>query len=243
MNLTIDIGNTKYKLCVFNKYNMIYNTYTEEISSEFIKDLTKKHTIKKVIFSDTRGVDKDKLIQKIPNNIKILELTHKTLLPIDIEYNTPKTLGKDRIAGAVAANGIFKNHPCLIIDIGTAITIDFITNKGVFKGGIISPGPEMRYKALNKYTGKLPLVNYTKNTSTLGNSTITSIQNGVQNGILYEINEYITRFNKQYQNLKVIITGGFAFLFETKINYRIFANPFIISDGLNRILIHNENNI
>jgi type III pantothenate kinase len=64
----------------------------------------------------------------------------------------------------------------------------------------------------------------------------------VQNGILYEINEYILRFKKEYPKLKIIITGGYAFLFETKINYRIFANPFIVPDGLNRILIYNEQN-
>jgi type III pantothenate kinase len=241
MNLIIDIGNTQYKICIFDKYDMIYNTYTDTLSKKFIAEIVDKYKIKKAIYSDTRGVDKNELLKKIPQSISVLELTQNTKLPIDIEYKTIQTLGKDRIAGAVAADGIFKNYPCLIIDIGTAITIDFVTDKGVFKGGAISPGPIMRYKALNNYTGKLPLVDYTEDVMFLGDSTTTSIQSGVQNGILYEINGHISRFKEKYPELKIIITGGYAFLFETKINYRIFANPFVIPDGLNRILIYNEN--
>lgn len=240
MNLVIDIGNTQYKICVYNQFDIVFHSYLNELSSDKIFKLISEYGITKAIFSDTRGINKKEFLSKFPQNFSILELTHKTPLPINIEYKTPETLGKDRIAGAVAANGLYSDYPSLIIDIGTAITIDFVTEHGVFKGGVISPGPVTRYKSLHDYTGNLPLVNVEEKIELLGNSTITAIQSGVQNGILYEINGYISRFMEEYPTLKIIITGGFAFLFDTKINYRIFADSFIVPNGLNRILIYNE---
>lgn len=240
MNLIIDIGNTQFKVCVFKNSEIIYHQYITLISYDFISNLVKKYSIKEIIYSDTRGVNKEEFLNKIPDNLKIIELTHKTPLPIKLDYTTPETLGKDRIAGAVAIAMLFEGCASLVIDIGTAITIDFINENGVFKGGVISPGPETRFKSLHDNTGKLPLINPSKNVEILGNSTKKAIQSGVQNGILYEINGYISRFKEQYPELKVIITGGYAFLFEKNINYPIFADSFLIPKGLNRILIYNE---
>ena len=240
MNLIIDIGNTQFKVCIFENNKIIYHHYINNISKIFIDNLVKEYAISKVIYSDTRGVNSEEFLDKIPGNFKIIELTHKTPLPIKLDYATPETLGKDRIAGTVAAATLFIDCASLVIDIGTAITIDFVNENGVFKGGVISPGPETRFKSLHDNTGKLPLINPTENVEILGNSTEKAIQSGVQNGILYEINGYISRFKEQYPELNVILTGGYAFLFEKNINYPIFADSFLIPKGLNRILIYNE---
>ena len=240
MNLIIDIGNTQFKVCVFHNSDIVYHAYINNIKKSFISRLVAEYQIKKAIYSDTRGINKTEFLSKIPEGLPIVELTHTTPLPIKIEYKTPETLGKDRIAGAVASSGLFNGYPCLIIDIGTAITIDFISEGGAFQGGNISPGPEIRYRALHEFTGKLPMVEPVENTELMGSSTQTAIQGGVQNGILFEINGYISRFKEQYPNLKIIITGGFAFLFDKKINYPIFADSFLIPKGLNRILIYND---
>lgn len=240
MNLVIDIGNSQYKICVFNNSSLIWNGCFPNLNTEIFSQIFTKYKIKKAIYSDTRGIDRTQIENNLPLKIQLLELTHQTKLPIKIDYNTPETLGKDRIAGAVAAYQAFTNSPVLIIDIGTAITIDFLSANAEFKGGIISPGPETRFLSLHHFTGKLPHVKPANKTNLFGTSTTQAIQFGVQNGILFEINEYILRYKQQYQNLKVITTGGYAYLFDKKINYPIFADSFLIPKGLNSILNYNE---
>ncbi len=237
MNLVFDIGNTQYKISVFDTQNNIIHTeFADEFAKRDLQNLINKYEIDKVIFCDTRGAKIEELKQLLPNNLYSLTLTHQIALPITINYKTPETLGKDRIAAAVGAYKLFPSQNNLIIDIGTAITVDFLSDKNVFEGGIISPGQELRFRALHEFTGKLPLVNYTDKQILIGKTTEEAIQQGVQNGIIFELNEYITQYKAKYDNLNVIITGGYSYLFEKKINYRIFAELFLVSIGLNEIL-------
>ncbi len=237
MNLVFDIGNTQYKVSIFdNKGNILQHFYYKELSEQTINQLIKEYNISDVIFSDTRGEDISKIQSWFPKQIKSVILTHQTPLPISINYQTPNTLGKDRIAAAVGAYKLFPSQNNLIIDIGTAITIDFLSATNTFEGGIISPGQELRFRALNEFTGKLPLVQPTDEQKIIGKNTTEAIQQGVQNGIIFEINEYICRYKQKYDNINVIITGGYSYLFEKKINYPIFAELFLVSIGLNTIL-------
>lgn len=239
MNLIFDIGNSQYKISIFEKDTMLENNYLREICYEKLNLLIKKHSIKKVIFCDTRSVDIEKIKTKLPEDLFFLNLTHTTPLPIKINYQTPKTLGKDRIAAAVGAYHLFPSRNNLIIDIGTAITIDFLSEENIFEGGVISPGQELRFRALHEFTGKLPLEKPSKEEILSPKTTSKAIQQGVQNGIVFEINEYIRRYKEKYENLNVIITGGYAYLFEKRINYPIFAELFLVSIGLNKILNNN----
>lgn len=236
MNLIFDIGNTQYKISIFEKDKMLENKYLSEICYEELDCLIKKYTVKKVIFCDTRGVEIEKIKKKLPKQLIFFTLTHSTPLPIKINYKTPETLGKDRIAAAVGAYHFFPSKNNLIIDIGTAITIDFLSEQNIFEGGIISPGQELRFRALHEFTGKLPLEKPTKKEIFTPKTTKEAIQQGVQNGIVFEINEYIQRYKEKYKKLNVIITGGYAYLFEKRINYPIFAESFLVSIGLNKIL-------
>jgi len=236
MNLVIDIGNTQVKLCVFNKNEIIYHAYFKNLDSKIFSKLIAEFEVDKGIFSDTRGLEINLLKKMLPPQFNLLELTYKTPLPIKIDYKTPQSLGKDRIAGAVGAWEQHPNTPLLIIDIGTAITIDYVSSNGTFQGGIISPGPEMRFKALHQFTGKLPLLEPIENVELIGNTTSTSIQSGVQNGILYEIKGYIEQYRKNNNEIKIVLTGGFSYLFENKINYPIFADSLLVPKGLNSII-------
>lgn len=240
MNLVLDIGNTKFKLSIFNNTNMVFHEYMNELNQHTIDDLLSKFKFNQLIFSDTRGVDKSKLSKLFPKSFPIYELNHKSKLPIQINYETPETLGKDRIAAAVGAYAKFPNNSVVIIDIGTALTIDFVSKDNCFEGGIISPGQELRFKALHHFTGKLPLEKPEVETQLTGLSTKQAIQFGVINGMAFEINEYIHRYTKQYPDLKILITGGDAYLFDRKINYTIFAESFLVPIGLNTILNNNE---
>jgi len=198
--------------------------------------------LNQAILSSVKPVD-DEILQFLSENFDLfIELDHQTELPIKNLYETPETLGKDRIAAAVGANEFFPDQNLLIIDAGTAITYDLVSEKNEFIGGNISPGLQMRFKALNQFTGKLPLVSYSDEFQNIGRNTTEAIRAGVQNGILYEIAQTIELFNKNYQNLQIVMTGGDSIFFDKKLNYTIFVHFNITLIGLNRILEYNAKN-
>jgi type III pantothenate kinase len=168
-----------------------------------------------------------------------IELGHDTPVPIEVLYETPQTLGKDRIAAAVGANELFPGQNLLIIDAGTAITYELVTEGNCYLGGNISPGLEMRFKALNHFTGQLPLIDKADSFPLMGRNTTEAILAGVQNGLIYEIEQTIASFNRNYQNLQIIMTGGDAVFFVKNLNYPIFVNFNLTLIGLNRILEYN----
>ena len=191
------------------------------------------------ILSSVKPSDED-LIRFLSHQFEFfLELDQQTELPIENLYETPETLGKDRLAAAVGANELFPDQNLLIIDAGTAITYDLVSEKNQFIGGNISPGLEMRFKALNLFTGKLPLISYSDEFELIGRNTTDAIRAGVQNGMLYEIGQTIAIFNRNYQNLQIIMTGGDSNFFDKKLNYSIFVHFNLTLIGLNRILEYN----
>jgi type III pantothenate kinase len=165
-------------------------------------------------------------------------LTYRSRLPFKIEYQTPDTLGTDRIASAAGAFDLYPGKDILVIDAGTAITFDYLSDNA-FKGGNISPGIKMRFKALNKFTGKLPLVMPTGIYTSPGQNTTDAITSGVITGVTYEINEYIRTFVKKHTDFEIILTGGDSGFLKDKIDYQITYMPDIVIDGLNNILEYN----
>lgn len=167
-------------------------------------------------------------------------LNSKTKVPLINKYSTPKTLGFDRIAAAVGANFLIPNSNLIIIDIGTALTIDFVNDKNEYIGGNISLGIDMRFKALNEFTDKLPLIKKDDKRSLIGTSTETAIRNGVMNGIAYEIEGVINKLEEDFTNINTFLTGGDAFFFDKLYKNNIFANANLVLIGLNRILEYNK---
>ncbi len=240
MRLIVDIGNTFTKLGVSDKTNKITNLVSFTNNNQQIYDYIVSYSIKNAIISNV-GSNNFKLIELLKNlEIPSIFFNHKTPIPIKNLYSTPETLGVDRLAAIVGAFSLFKNKNILIIDAGTALTIDFINEKAEYLGGNISPGIEMRFKALNKFTSKLPLVSKSNNFNYIGNSTKNAIISGVQQGMINEIEGYINNFSKKYKNLKVILTGGDSFFFEKNIKNTIFANSELVLYGLNYILQYND---
>ena len=151
-------------------------------------------------------------------------------------------MGKDRIAAMVGAFDLYPDTNVLVIDAGTAITYDLLNDKGRYLGGNISPGLEMRYKALHRFTDKLPLVNQGNMEQLYGQTTEEAIRAGVQHGIVFEADKAIDTFKEFYNNLKVIITGGDAKFFDKKLKNSFFVHFNLTALGLNRILEHNGEN-
>ena len=149
-------------------------------------------------------------------------------------------MGQDRIGLVSAAFFKFPNENSLIVDIGTCITYDFIDSKNIYHGGAISPGINMRYNSLSKFTANLPLLEHKNVNKIIGSSTVESIHVGVSSGIIGEINEYVNNLQKKYSKLNIIITGGNSMFLLNKIKNAIFADQDFLATGLNNILKYNE---
>lgn len=236
MNLAIDIGNTHVKFGLFEK-DELKEVFTPPSGIEVILSNKK---IKHAIISKTGANDEVEYWLR-EKKIKTLVLSHQLKLPLEILYKTPETLGADRIAGSVAASALFAGKSVLKIDFGTCITYDFVNNKQQYLGGGISPGMIMRFKALHNYTAKLPLIDPMQylNYELIGSDTATSILSGVVNGIKEEAQGIINEYNLRFGNLQVVGTGGDAGFFVTVLKNEIFARPYLVLEGLNRILNYN----
>jgi type III pantothenate kinase len=235
LNLAVDIGNTHIKFGLFER-----NELKEVLAHGDIEDLLKTRKIKNAIMSKTGSNDAIEYHLK-EKKVNTLVLSHHLKLPLEILYDTPDTLGADRIAGSIAASSLFPNTSVLKIDFGTCITYDFVNHKSQYIGGAISPGMMMRFKSLHNYTAKLPLVDPMQfNTFELtGRDTRTSILSGVINGIKEEVTGTIKEYESRSGILKVIATGGDMGLFVTLLKNEIFARPYLVLEGLNRILNYN----
>lgn len=244
MNAVIDKGNSYTKVAIYKNNKIVvinkYNNTSVDLIKEFENLLTDYKHVKKVILSDVSNNDYefDEFLTKY--SFLYIKLNSKTNVPIKNLYKTKDTLGKDRLAAVVGANNIFPNNNVLIFDAGTAITVDFINSKQEYIGGNISPGILMRYKALNSFTGKLPLLQPDKSFNKLiGQTTNEAVKAGVQNSVRFEIQAYISYFESKYSDLKIIFTGGDNIFFENKFKNNIFAFPNLVMFGLNTILEYN----
>lgn len=240
MNLIIDIGNTRTKFSLFNRNEEVISVPVDELAPSHIEILLKDHPgLDKAILSTVKNYSPE-LKDCLQNHFKtFIELGAKTPVPLENCYRTPETLGKDRIAAAVGAAYLYPGSNILIIDAGTAITYDFVNENQQYLGGNISPGLDMRFKALNHYTGRLPRIKAKNLKKLFGQTTREAILAGVQNGIAFEADKTIDAFKEFYKNLIVIITGGDAKFFDKKLKNSFFVHFNLIAIGLNRILEHN----
>ena len=245
MNLCIDIGNSLVKTAVFSGQDIVSRLFLTTLGIDEVNTLASEYPgIKHVIICSVKPDDSslaDKLRQRFGH---IINFTENTPVPVENLYETTETLGKDRLAGVIGANNIFPSSNVLIIDAGTAITFDVVDSHNRYIGGNISPGIGMRFRALHEFTGKLPLVEPQTAVSfpLLARKTKDSIIAGVQNGIIFETDSYISLLKESFEDLKIILTGGYTNFFDKKLKNTIFVDPDLILKGLNRILIYNVEN-
>ena len=239
MNLVIDIGNTQIKVAVFQQTILIFKDqfHSDEIISRVLS-ITEQYEIKNSIISHVTNLDRA-IILELKKLVSLIELNHKTKLPFTNKYLTPKTLGVDRLALIAGAKGQFTNENVLVIDAGSCITFDFINKDADYLGGDISPGIEMRYKAVNHFTANLPLLNKTEVLPEMGDSTQNAIHRGILNGVIQEIEGVISQYKTKYQKLTVVLTGGDTIFLARNLKSSIFSIPNFLLEGLNSILIHN----
>ncbi len=246
VNLVIDQGNTFTKIGIFDKGILIHSDSSKNFDKTFVNRVRDRYAIDKLIISSVQNDYNDEYELRahlgLDNNIEVHLLSHSSSLPIKSKYKTPQTFGKDRLAALVGAHELYKGCPKLIIDAGTAITIDYLDAEGTFSGGNISPGLQTRFKALHDYTKKLPLLKPNINTPFMGLSTDEAMWSGVQNGVIFELDGYINHFNSLDISTKAILTGGDAYFFVEKLKNTIFVNLNLVQSGLNTILEYNAKN-
>ncbi|MCB0489579.1 MAG: type III pantothenate kinase [Cyclobacteriaceae bacterium] len=236
MNLTVDYGNSRIKIGLFEANNL-NATHSFEVETMFF-DWVNTQQIDNVIMSSVT-IDALEVLKKIPCNGKKLVMDQSLSFPIAIHYKTPHTLGVDRIAAACGALDMFPQKDCLVIDMGSCINYEFIDANANYFGGAISPGVSMRFKAMHTFTARLPLIQPKKDPALTGQSTEDSMLSGVMNGIAAEVNGTIEKYKKKYPTLEVILCGGDAHFFENQLKQPIFVAPNLVLCGLNRILVHN----
>ena len=234
MNLTLDIGNTQSKLAVFNNSLVVVKTFDSEfIIDEIDNFLLLYPSIKNLIVCSVTDITLN--LEKYNfNNVHFVSSSSN--IPFENLYLSKDSLGNDRIALVSSASISYPGKNVLIIDAGSCITYDFINDKNQYLGGAISPGLNMRYKSLNEFTSKLPLVSFESSDKLIANQTIDSINVGVANGVVFEIEGFVRQYLSEYDNLTVILTGGNSDFLSNQLKISIFANQNFLLEGLNNLI-------
>jgi type III pantothenate kinase len=241
MNLIIDAGNSFFKIALFNSKKIVEEK--REKISDWEKVFTKfieNHSIDKIIFSSV-SVEPEILKSRLSVVAPTLQMNVHLKIPFNVSYKSKSTLGTDRLCGVIGALGIYGKSNLLVIDCGTCITYNFLQNGENFMGGSISPGIDIRFRALHNFTENLPLLSNTNQKPELvGNDTNSSIESGVLNGVLLEMEGVIEQYILNYGLLNVVLTGGNHTYFANNLKNTTFAHPNLVLIGLNDILEFNS---
>lgn len=238
MLLAIDIGNTSVKYAIFDRKGTLLHRNVIQGDLTIPKKILKEYSVKSVIYSAT-GEISDVMMAQIKGFEHQVELDHLIPVPISSEYTTPETLGRDRLAAVCGANWLFPNQNILIIDAGTCITYEVLTQAGVYLGGNIAPGLQMRLQAMHHFTAKLPIVPLSLPPTFIGNSTETALQNGAVMGSLMEISDFRRRIQRKLGKTKTIITGGDAIFLANSLKFKTFVHRDLVLTGLYSIYAYN----
>ena len=234
MVLAVDIGNSRIKSAVFENNTLVelFVFESEEMQKKISIILKKYLEIEVLVIASVGKLDLE-AFSFLENKIKIEWITHESVFPFKNEYETPSTLGIDRMVLASGAVLQFPKQNRLVIDAGTCITYDFINDQNQYIGGAISLGLRLRYKALNNYTAKLPLLETKYPNNYIGNSTEESLHSGVVNGLVFEIEGFLKQYELEFSNFIIILTGGDAVFLAKRLKNTIFANSNFLLESLN----------
>jgi type III pantothenate kinase len=238
LNTVIDAGNSHVKIAWFKDSTLVETHIFQGFTQQIISHL-EENNARHILISSVIEIPADFFTPL--KETTIIYLDHNTPLPIHNRYQSPQTLGYDRLANAVGAVTLFPNQNSLIIDCGTCLKFDFINLHHQYMGGAISPGFSMRFKAMHDYTHKLPFIESQRTENLVGTTTKESMVSGAFNGMLAEIRGIAEQYRFEFNNVNAILTGGDHRYFADALKNNIFANPDLTLIGLNSILNHNLN--
>ena len=235
MILTIDVGNTRIKGAVFEKDTLVEPFFFEaNVLNQTIENILIQYSnITHLVVASVGNLGKE-AFSSLTAKVSIHFVTHNDAFPFLNAYATPQTLGIDRMVLAAGATLCYPAQNRLVIDVGTCVTYDFISQDDVYLGGAIAPGLRLRYESLHNYTAKLPLLASECPDYFIGNSTANSIHSGVVNGLAHEIDGFIEEYRTRYSNFIIILTGGDAEFLAKRLKNTIFANSNFLLESLNQ---------
>lgn len=241
-NLVVDIGNTNSKLAIFNHRELVHYQRFPKLELTHLSSLIGQYEVQNVAVSSVSD-DVREFRDFLAERVNYVDFNTGIDAGIRNYYESTSTLGLDRWAKVIAASRLFSNQDCLMIDAGTCITYDVLNSKREYFGGSISPGINMRFKALNHYTGRLPLLNWSDEEKNIpaGSNTHHAIKSGVLQGVVHEIEGFIRAENNENEQLLVIITGGDADFLNKQLKNSIFATqiihePYLVLKGINEVI-------
>lgn len=243
MILTIDVGNTNIKVAVFKQVNLVekFVFQKKELKNNFENILKKYPNCTKAVLSSVGKLDETDVLW-LKSHLNLLEISHASSFPFKNLYGTPKTLGVDRMVLAAGSVLLYPNQNTLIIDSGTCVTYDFVTNKNEYLGGAISPGLRLRYEALHNFTAKLPLLTKKYPENFIGNNTEAAIHSGVVNALCYEIEGFISEYSVKNEQFTIILTGGDANFLANRLKSTIFADENFLLKSLQQLYTYSLQN-
>jgi len=247
--LTIDVGNTSTKMAVFSDNVCLHFERINELNVALLNRWIRQYDVEAISYSAS-GNDVEEIVEYIEAFENYIFLSALSPMPIEIAYKTPETLGKDRIAAVLGAYALFPKQHVVVIDLGTCITYEVLSADGVYLGGNIAPGMQMRLQSMHDYTAKLPLVGFESVTHWIGQSTNEAIKNGAILGTQMEIESFIGRVKKLFgpnphelDDVQLILTGGdAAFMYnalQENLQTKIHLEPQLIHIGLKALMHYN----
>lgn len=242
MNICIDQGNSRTKVALFDDKNTIVKNFMyKQFTSQDAERLFSLYPLKNSIISSVVNLEPSLVntLHRLSEHFILFD--HQTPIPIQNDYESPETLGQDRLAAAVGAGQLCPNSDLLIIDVGSAITYDVLNANNHYLGGNIAPGIKMRFRALHQFTKKLPLMDADENSliPLFGKNTNDAIKAGVVRGVAFEVKGYIATLSKRGKKLQVVLTGGNAAFIQDHVQTPMLYDKHLVLIGLNRILNYN----
>ena len=240
-NLVIDIGNTYSKFAVFNSKTLVHYQRVKTLEIDRLKEVIATYGVQNFTISSV-DAETDEVVGFLKDKLNYFPFSTHVQAGILNNYRTVSTLGLDRWAKVIAAHKLYANRNCLLIDAGTCITYDVLTDKSEYFGGSISLGINMRFEALHHFTGKLPFIKWDRAVNIpAGTTTEDAIKNGVLQGIAHEVAGFIASENAKNAALLILLTGGDANFLMEQLKNSIFASqithdPYLVLKGLNEVI-------
>ncbi|MCC7501295.1 MAG: type III pantothenate kinase [Flavobacteriales bacterium] len=236
-DLVIDIGNTRLKAALYGPFGCSRRTAMAHGDLVGLKDWVGAEVVQRVVLGSVAAVDPD-FEAGLRSIGPLIVIGGSSASPLRNAYDTPLTLGVDRLANVVGAQLLFPGRAVIVIDLGSCITYDVLDSEGVYRGGIIAPGMRMRARAMNAYSARLPLVEPMTEVPLVGRSTHESLASGVFHGIRSELRALIEDLRHEMPGAAVVLTGGDALRFARALKSGIFADPLLTLNGLHALLLH-----
>ncbi len=237
LNLTIDQGNSSAKIVLWSGQEAVEKITVSRLTREVLEEVVERHHPAGALVCSVTGNGPRMARWLGERGVKAREVTADMPLPITIGYATPQTLGEDRVAAAAGAWSLFPGEMSLVVDMGTAVTYDVVSERGEYLGGNIAPGVGMRLRALRSFTARLPEVGGYGETPVFGTDTVTAMRAGAIRGVVSEIAYYRSRLP---EGARVVLTGGWAERVSQFLDFPVTVDSCLVTKGLLSILHYNE---